>query len=140
MSYTTVEAGVQAIIQGLSAFSNADVSLGDYRVLDSGGAPYVVLKPGRFEHAPETFQDFWTEWTVNIELFVKFWGNGTEYTNIKTNMQAIVDAFDANTTLSVTGVVFAYISGGEEPKQVYDKDGNGPFFLLQTLTLQAREK
>ena len=43
MSYSTVEARVQAIIQAMSGFADADVTRGDWRVLDQAGGPYCVL-------------------------------------------------------------------------------------------------
>ena len=141
MSYSTIEARIQTLIQALSAFADADVTRGDYRVLDRGSAPYVVLRPGEFERVPHTFAGGRkTEWAVIVELFEKHIGDGTEQTNLETHRQNIIDTADAYPTLNgLSGVHFASLSSGEIPRPVYDEDGSGPFFLLQIMKWEVME-
>ena len=141
MSYSPIEARIQTLIQARSAFDDADVTLGDYRVLDRGSAPYVVLRPGEFERVPHTFAGGRkTEWTVIVELFEKHIGDGTEQTNLETHRQNIIDTADAYPTLNgLSGVHFASLSSGEIPRPVYDEDGSGPFFLLQIMKWEVME-
>ena len=141
MSYSTIEARIQTLIQALDDFGTADVVRGDYRVLDRGSAPYVVLRPGGFERMPHTFAGGRkTEWSIVVELFEKYIGDGTEQTNLEGHRQAIIDTADAYPTLNgLSGVHFATLSSGEIPRPVYDADGSGPFFLLQIMKWEVLE-
>ena len=49
MSNATIRAKLQTLLRALTAFDAADVTLGDFRVLDRGSAPYAVIYPGGFE-------------------------------------------------------------------------------------------
>lgn len=141
MSYATIEAKVQDLIQGLSAFDDDDVSLGDYRVLVRGSPTYAVLVPGPFEHEE---YDSWggriTRWDITIDLFVRDYADGTEYVDLKTHRQSILDEIDKYPTLDgLTGVTLALIVVGEPTRDVFDEAGGGPHFLLQRMTLRVTE-
>ena len=142
MSYATIEAQVQTLIRGLDDYADADVTRGDHRVLDSGGAPYAVLRPGPFTNEFKTPTRRQRTWTVLIEVYEKHVGDGSESTNLSGRRQNLVELFDKYPTLNslsadVTG---AYITGGDDPFSLYDEDGGGPYFLAQVLRLEVKEQ
>jgi len=144
MSYATIEAKVQTLLRALSLFDDADVTRGDYRVLDQVGGPYCVLTPGGFTRSGaatsygERKSNFWT---VTLDLFVRHWGDGTEFTNLQSNRQTIIDELDKyDPSLdSTTGVMYAVITGGDPPRAVYDEAG-AAHWLMQRMSLEIHEK
>jgi len=143
VSYSTIEAQVQTLLQATSLFADADVTRGDYRVLDQVGGPYCVLTPGGFtSNAAATSYGEKASffWTVTLDLFVRHWGNGTEFTNLQSNRQTIIDALAKYPTLDeLSGVVYAAITGGDPPRTVFD-DAGAAGWLMQRMTLEVHEK
>ncbi|MBC8445851.1 MAG: hypothetical protein H8D74_01490 [Chloroflexi bacterium] len=143
MSYASVEAKVQTLLQATSLFADADVTRGDYRVLDQVGGPYCVLTPGGFtSNAAATSYGQKTSffWTVTLDLFVRYWGNGTEFTNLQSNRQTIIGELAKYPTLDeLSGVIYAAITGGDRPRTVYD-EADAAGWLLQRMTLEVHEK
>ena len=143
MSYATIEAKVQTLLQNLSLFVDEDVTRGDYRVLDQVGGPYCVLTPGGFtSNAAATSYGEKTSifWAVTLDLFVRHWGDGTEFTNVQSNRQTIIDELAKYPTLDeLEGVVYAAITGGDPPRTVYD-DAGAAGWLMQRMTLEVHEK
>ena len=142
MSYSAIEAEIQSLVQALDEFSDEDVTRGDYRVLDRGSPPYVVLLPGAFDRenwaSPGGIK---TDWIVAIDLFVRHWGDGTEQTNLETYRQAVIDQLDIYPRLEgLSGVQWCLLEGGEDPRPVYDEAGGGPHFLLQRMILRVTER
>ena len=145
MSYATIEAAVQDIIQALSAFSDTDVTRGDTRMLTQGSPPYAILYPGGFVHEEDgDGEQRVTEWTILIDLLVRYHGDGSEYTNLQSHRQSIMDAIDSYPTLNgTTGVRRALIEQGDEVLGVTERGASSeaaPVFLLQTLQLVVVEK
>lgn len=143
MSYAAIEARIQTLLQALSLFADADVTRGDYRVLNQVGGPYCVLTPGGFtrETAASSFEDLLsTIWEVTLELYVRVWGDGTEYVNLASNRQSIMDELDKYVTLNaLAGVIYAGITSGDLPRTVYDEAGAAQW-LVQRLALEVHEK
>lgn len=142
MSYSTVEAKVQSLIQALATYDDEDVTRGDERVLDRGSPPYVVLKPGTLVREPGAIYGvFLTTWTVILDLFTRHMGDGTEWTDLQTYRQEIIDTMEKYPTLNaLSGVLEAQIVSGEKPREIRDKAGGGPHFLAQRLALQVVER
>jgi hypothetical protein len=145
MSYATCEAAVQGFIQGLAAFADADVSLGDFRILNAGSPPYVVLVPSGFIHEEDgDGGQRITEWDLLVYLFERHYGDGTESTNLKTRRQAIMDELDKYPTLNgVANVTMALVTRGREPQPVFERGAGpeaDPVLLSQILEMVVIEK
>lgn len=142
MSYTTIEAGVQTLLRALSRFAEADVTRGDWRVLDSGGAPCVVLYPGPFE--AEEAGDWgqkWHFWTVYADVFERYTDNGSSETAFEATRQDVMDTIHAYPTLNgVSGVTRALARRGGDLQYIYDRDGGGPYYVMQQITIEVVEK
>ena len=144
MSYLTIQAAVQVLLQALSIFEDEDVTRGDYRPLDQVGQRFCVLTPGGFTRsgaATSYGEKKSSFWTVTVDLFVRHWGTGEEYDNLAADGQTIIDEMDKyDISLDgVTGVIYAAITGGEPPRTVYDEAGSA-HWLMQRLTLEVHEK
>ena len=144
MSYAAVETKIQTLLQALSLFEDADVTRGDYRAIDQVGQRFCVLTPGGFTRSGaatsygEKKSNFWT---VVIDLFVRHWGTGEEFTNLQSDRQTIIDALDKyDISLDgVSGVIYAAITGGDPPRSVYDEAGAAGW-LMQRMSLEVHEK
>jgi len=141
MSYATIVARAQSLIQALDTYADADVSLGDYRILESGSAPYVILRAGPLENVFRTPTRRQRTWTIMVELYERMVGDGTEEANLTANREELVVLFDKYPTLNslsadVTG---AQIIGGDEPVIALHEKGGG-IWLMTILTLTVNEQ
>lgn len=144
MSYATIEAQIQTLLQAMSLFEDVDVTRGDYRAIDQVGQRFCVLTPGGFTRsgaATSYGEKKSSFWTVVIDLFVRHWGDGTEFTNLQSDRQSIMDELDKyDISLDgVSGVIYASITGGDPPRTVYDEAGSA-HWLMQRMSLEIHEK
>lgn len=145
MSYASVESAIQTLLQAMSEFSNAEVTRGDYRQLDIAGADDVaVLTPGAFQ------QDGVGEagarksvriWNVLIDQFRKYVDDGTTWTNFEATRDAIIVQLEKYPTLNgESGITLVAIDAGADPSLVYDREGNGPYFIVQEIRVAVTER
>lgn len=146
MSYSSVEAAVLTILQGLTGTfaSTDDVTRGDYRILDSGANANAVLIPGAFEQdgiAEGGARKSVRAWNVLIDLFRKYVDDGTTWTNFETDRDAVMAELELYPTLnSEAGIVGVTISADADPGEVFDEDDGGPFFVWQRMRLTITER
>jgi len=144
MSYTTVLAAVQSIIQALDDYDDGDVTRGDYRVFSRGSPPYAILGGGAFERGADVHpQGRMNKWVIPIELYEQYAGDGSELDNIVAHRQTLIDTFDGYPTLNALGnITRCMITAGETVRRVSfgEKAGQGPYWLLQEMTLEVFEK
>lgn len=141
MSYSTIEAAAAVLLRALSNFDDADVTRGDYRVLDQGSPPYVVLLPGPFEcvEAGDWGQKVYT-WTMYAEVFERYLNGGSSETALETTRQAVIDCLCKNPTMNaVTGVTRVLPRRGAELRYLYDEQGGGPHFVMQRIEVEIEE-
>ena len=132
MSYSTVEAGLMAVIVLLDGWQSTgtrkNISQGDYRILGRGHSKVVILQPGSFgtrnvAAAPRRMR---TPWTILIELYIPYRGDISDIaTQLRTIRQEIIDHVDKYPTLNgIAGVVHAQIASGQEPAMWQGQDRN----------------
>ncbi len=146
MSYSSVEAAVLTILQGLTGTfaSTSDVTRGDYEVLDSGAGATAVLIPGSFEQdgigeggARKSVRN----WNVLIDLFRKYVDEGTTWTSFETDRDAVIAEIERYPTLnSEAGIVNVIVRSDADPGEVFDEDDQGPFFVWQRLRIRITER
>lgn len=142
MSDSAIQGYIQALIQADSRFSDADVTLGDFRVLDSGSPPYAVVLPGSIVEARRSGD--WSQvqfvWEHTVEIFERFLGD--DYTDFVTARQAVVDVLDANPTLGgQNGISNALVARATAPLYLYPEGGaDVPTFVFSRLTVRTVEE
>ena len=145
MSRATCMTKIQTLIQGLTTtFTSTDVTVSDWMILDSGNAPYAVIWPGEWEMEDYAFGGASAvkfTWGINITLYTKYLlSDVTTYVALDTLNQTVVNELNKYPTLNkLTGVLYARVTRGEEPAQVYSRDGAGPIFLMTTVRMQVEE-
>lgn len=144
--YEDCEAAVQSRLQLLTAYFDRpeDVTRGDFRVLDAGSEPYVILTPGPFTSTPldALTGDNYSQdvWTIYGWLFVKHNGDGSEFVSLSQARTAVKQQLEASPYLGgVVPVTSVKITAGGEPAEDYDEDDGGPYFLHQVLTIEVSE-
>jgi hypothetical protein len=134
-----LQGDLQTLLQALSAFDSADVTLGDYLVLDRGSPPYAVILPGPFTTGPEPNHAFGGEttriWTIYVEIIADFLTQS--YSQLNTTREAVIDKVLANQSLGNTGTYYVSdaISGGEL-FYIYPEGGaDQPHFVVQRISI-----
>lgn len=144
MSYASVEVAVQTLLQAMTEFADADVSRGDYKILDSGADNLAVLTPGAFikdEAAQAGARKSLRNWNVIIDLFRKYLDDGTTWTDFEATRDALVDRLELFPSLNGTaGVTLVGVEADSDPAEIFDEDDNGPFFLFQRIRVAVNER
>lgn len=141
MSYATIEAKVQTILQALAQYANAQVTRGDYSILDVGYTECCVLRPGPFEiNRTGDWGQIGIDWTLYISIYERYIGDGTEFTNLNTQRQNVIDALNANPSLDGTVGVTLVLGRAADVSAVYPVDSDTPQYLLQTIQARVHEE
>lgn len=150
MTETIVHAAVQTLLQALDDFSDNDVSLCDYRILDANASPpYAVIEPGNFDStagATSLGQKVPFSWQVIIDLFVLPKEDNAEWADMLTLTWNVVYKLIQYFNLdSLSGIITTHVRA-DEPGYVHTKQaktgtvGRGTRFLARTITLTVIEK
>jgi hypothetical protein len=139
VSYASTEERIQTLLQGLTSVfaTTAQVTRGDWRPLDTGIATLAVLYPGEFREAGMTRHSSSFHWTINLEFFLRF--SNTAYTDFGSKRDAILQHLQKYPTLNVLGNANREETSGGDIREVFDKDGNGPFFLSQVISIRVAD-
>lgn len=137
MTYSTAEGAVQTLIRTAASFSGHSerVTLGDFRVLDSGIPSCVILYPGNFEAEQKRPEHLYRTYEVMADIMVRFDDTETAaWSDLKTLRGEIVAIEENYPTLNHTsGITFTGLSTAAAPDFIHQKDSTGPVWLMQTL-------
>ena len=142
MTETTIHAQIQTLLQSLSDFDDADVSLRDYRILDANASPpYAVIVPGPFETVTGAIS-FGEKtpifWRVLIDLFVLPKQDNAEWADMLTlTWNVVYKLFQYFTLNALSGIINVTVEG-DEPD--YIKTIGETKLLARTLRLTVTEK
>jgi len=142
VSDSTIQGYIQSLLQADDSFASADVTLGDFRVLDSGSPPYAVILPGAIVDARRSGD--WSQvtffWEHELHVFERFLGDS--YTSFVTARQTVVDIIARNPTLGGNaGISNALVTRATSPLYVYPTEGaDVPTFVLSRLTVRTVEE
>lgn len=127
MSYVTLVTALKTRLETLtSTFSTGDITRGDYSCLDNGNANHLVLLPGSFSDIPEGVSR-----SILFDLFVKPDDDGgkTDFETVRDTVEAKIHEYP---TLNHLGNYYLQaFSSTDDPQEVFDKLGAGPFFIVQ---------
>jgi len=141
MSDATIQGYIQTLIRATVVFSRPDVTLGDFRVLDRGSAPYAVVLPGRIAGAERSGD--WAQvrfvWEHTVEVFERF--TGDSYAAFSAARQAVVDAIGQNPSLGGQSEISnAIVGDATAPLYLYrDAGDDNPTFVLSRLAIRSTE-
>jgi len=115
MSDATIQAAIQTLIQALNRFEDAEVTLGDFRILGSGSPPYAVILPGSFEaDRPGDWGRVRFVWRHPVEVWHRFLGD--DYASAMRARQDVMEQLQRYPTLNGTaGVSLSTVTASSEP-------------------------
>ncbi|MEA1998243.1 MAG: hypothetical protein U9N61_02805 [Euryarchaeota archaeon] len=141
MSYSTVEAAVQTVLQKLTRFADSEITRGDYRILDAIRTDCIVLTPGSFGETQRISESVYRAWDVLADLFYCYLDDGSSWTDFATSRDAVINQLEQYPTLDNTlGITGIEVSAADDIQEVYSDDGAGPFFLMQRLRVTILER
>jgi len=98
MSDAEIQGRLQTLIQALDEFDDADVTLGDFRVLGRGSAPYAIILPGPVRAVrDEDPAHIEYTWTHTVEVWAQF--QGDSLSGVTAARQAVLDMLATYPTL-----------------------------------------
>jgi len=141
MSDVLIQGYIQTLIRAHASFADADVSLGNFRILDRGSSPYAVVLPGRIVSGARSGD--WAQvqlvWEHPVEIFERFLMDS--YADFCAARQAVVDVIGKNPTLGGHAEISnSYISAGAALAYLYRDNGDVPTFVLGALTIRTVEE
>ena len=152
MSEKTIQEGIQATIQALAAFDNADVVINDWDVLDqsTAQAPYVIIQ--NTDDPIITMQTLSGNmaWSIPVTLIERFTDWKETLNNFRTRRQAIFDTYNAAGTARSAGGIEAVdihtIRTDGPIENLYDPDmpddlldPSSPIFITQRFIFEVDE-
>lgn len=138
MGYMTAQGLLKTLLLTVTGFNSTDVTEGDYRVLDKNPTYAAVLTPGALPEIDLAGMVRSFAYEGVIDLFTRF-VDDTSYSTFGTFRDLVIDKLNDNPALSDTYFMMTLRSdGGME--EVFFKDGGGPFFLVQRLTVTIEEQ
>ena len=142
MSYAVCEAALQTILRALEQYADAQVTRGDYAVLDEGYAQCCVLRPGPVTvRRSGDWGQVGYDWTIDCTIYERWVGDGTEWTNFQAQRENALDQIGAYPTLdAASGVTRAVAERAGEMGAVYPRDADVPAWLMQTIRVQVHEE
>lgn len=130
----------QTLLQVLSNFDNADVTQGDFLLLERGSPPYAVIYPGPFEvvRRSDGGAQVVIRWRHYIEVFDKFLDD--DYSGIVTARAAVIDQLNKYPQLNgQAGIFNSFVEGGEDIRYLYAPGAETPDFVFVRLIHLADE-
>jgi hypothetical protein len=118
-------------------FVTGSVTEGDYRILDSGYTNACVLLPGSFPEMDLASLKRDIYWEAYADLFTRF-VDDTSYTTFGTLRDSVFTIIRANRSLSAVYQMIG-ISPADEPRDIFNKQGQGPFWIMQRLRIAIVE-
>lgn len=119
VAFKTAEDALHVVVKLLAAYSDDNVSAGDYRILGTGQTEAIVTQPGPFRRrvtaAPRRVGQLWV---IEIELLLQFKTEISEIAQrIRTERQTVMDHLDKYPTLDgVSGIISAFVVNGQPPQ------------------------
>lgn len=144
MSYEAVEGRAQSLLQLLTSMfaTSAQVTRGDWGVLDSGVDRSAVLYPGAFEQRGSGSNGSVVYiWTVQLDLFQRW--QATDAATISAFIalrDAVIQHLQKYPSLNGLAGVYAVgnIAGGETI-YLFESENSGPFSMKETLVIPVTD-
>lgn len=117
----TIMAAIRALLQATSLYSDAQVTLGDSRIMGAGG-PCAIVYPGSFESwRAGDWSQVTYRWTDYVDVWRSF--QGDDYTDIVADRQTVLDTINAHPTLGGTaGIADATARAAGAPRYMWPRN------------------
>lgn len=141
--YDDGEALILALVRTVTNFSSANTSQGDWSILNTGNSVrYAILTPGPFTRNEQGGLYMESHWSTVIEVWHRYIDDDTTGTGLQADITAILNMIDKTRHLAdTTGQVRdATARRGDVHKRAWAKSGNGPLWLVSSITVTWDEE
>lgn len=143
MSYSNGESLLLTLVASVTGFSSTNTSRGKWGMLNKGlSARYAILKPGAFTRRFIGHTLVQETWSTIVEVWRRYEDDGTSMTNLEADVENVINKIDTSPRMGdTTGTITdSNAIGGGAVQEVMDKDGNGPYWVKQDITVQWQEE
>lgn len=156
--YDNIEASLQDIFQAMARFSDAQVTRGNDKILDTvlsnqaagldANANCIVLYPGPFSLLEESQNRRTWQWVTYAEIFYRYQMNTGDaeqsWTKFRDMREDIIDTLMTKPQLgqTTTEIVSVFIRADQAPEEIYRKPisaSSKPSFINQKLVITVTE-
>ena len=156
--YDNIEASLQDIFQGMNRFSDAQVTRGNDKIIDTmlsnqaagdnANANCIVLYPGPFSLLAESQNRRTWQWVTYAEIFYRYQLNTGDseqsWTEFRDMREDIIDTLMTKPQLgqTTTEIVSVFIRADQSPEEIYRKPisaSSKPAFINQRLIIVTTE-
>jgi hypothetical protein len=136
---------VETIAQKTTEFSSTNTSIANYKILDAGVDDALIIKPVTpFNNGPvqtgsfnSPFGKYSSERAYTLEVYRRYEYDGVTLLSLSDTVDSLIDEFNKYPTLDgASSVVISYIETAGDVFEIL-RDGEGPYFLMQPLTLHV---
>jgi len=144
LSILTVAQGIETVVKKLANYTDTNVSIGNFTVLDEGVTRAVIVQYQPSVHGPgeppARHNQYVSTHNFLVRVHRRYEEDGTSYKNLLSDASDVKAELDKYRKLSGTsGVVRALVTNTSDVFALFDTAGNGPYFLRLDLTLEAKE-
>ena len=138
--YMTAQGLLKTLLLTCASFGASDVTEGDFRVLDSGSTNTAVLLPGAIPNFDIAGLVRQVEYEAIMDLFTRF-VDDTTYNTFGTLRDAVISTLNTGSAPALSAVYFiTLLRSDSDPIELFDKQGNGPFFITQRFRITIEEQ
>jgi len=149
MSETAIQSGLQAAFQAMPRFSDADVVINDWRILDGDitASPYILIENADTMNSRQDTQTPVTTWDIPVTIYRQFEDWNTTMGDLRDDRQAVVDDINSDDTRSAgklqVSINDVRCEGREDVYDIYNPDEfnaeKEPTFIGYRLILVCEE-
>lgn len=143
----TVQTALQTTLKGVTGLADEvdgreHVTRCDPRVLDLGFLKNAIIEPGTFTSDDAAAYQIRRMWVYPVVIAYKFTGVSQAESRraFVAFRDAVITRLDNYPTLSNTADITVQRLSADEPDELMDKAGGGPYFIVQTINVEILER
>lgn len=143
--YDAIEGALQTLLQNLTSVFAApeQVTRGDWRVMDRGVDVWAVLYCADYsEESAMAAGSSQMNYTTKLLLGVRYTKDGSTRRTLVQKRDAVIRhlrKYPHLNGLASDSANMGLVTSDGEPQAIFDKDDNGPFFLIQQFNIPTSE-
>jgi hypothetical protein len=116
-------------------------AINDLSPMDAGVSHCATIWPGTVQGSDAAGYSVTFTWSIPVDFFVRYSSDEISYTALTAFIdKALLLLIQYPTLNGQTNVTLERVAADSDPEEVYDKNKQGPFWLLQTLRIEITER
>jgi hypothetical protein len=131
----------EAAGEEITLVSPVHVTRANYDVLDSEVDKSIVVLPGSFTSTDAAGGTLTRIWSIPFDLFIKYVSDPETNATLTTFRDKLISLLDSYPTLNgQPNITLDTLSAPDDIDEVRDRQGGGPYFLMQNFRLEITER